>query len=272
MSVIWSGITEEGAVVPVQVTEEGKVVAVGDGPQGDYLPITGGNLTGDLTIGTDKIELNADGSADFASGNAKIGRLGNIDVYREGSSAASTLAVFRSDVGSVKNDVVVFKGDGSATFAGRVTQGDPLNGSVGGRWGTVISYGGNPSNNDARASVVLTAQSDSDANASAFQLTRNGAVPFIVTYSGAATFSNNKCGFTSDGELIFSSRGTRYKLFVSQGVCQAEEYTREMELKEKAEQFVADKRETKPSEPGVTADKRETKPSEPGVTPDNDNA
>ena len=27
MSVIWSGITEEGAIVPVQVTEEGKVVA-----------------------------------------------------------------------------------------------------------------------------------------------------------------------------------------------------------------------------------------------------
>ena len=59
MSVIWSGITEEGAVVPVQVTEEGKVVAVGDGPQGDYLPITGGNLTGDLTIDTDKITQDA---------------------------------------------------------------------------------------------------------------------------------------------------------------------------------------------------------------------
>ena len=80
MTVIWSGVTEEGAVVPVQVTAEGKVVAVGDGPQGDYLPTTGGNLTGDLTLGTDKITLDAaDGSATFT---------GNIDTYDYGSDAA----------------------------------------------------------------------------------------------------------------------------------------------------------------------------------------
>lgn len=49
MSIIWSGITEDGTIVPVQVTAEGKVVAVGDGPQGDYLPTSGGELTGPLT-------------------------------------------------------------------------------------------------------------------------------------------------------------------------------------------------------------------------------
>lgn len=64
MSVIWSGVTEEGAVVPVQVTDEGKVVAIGDGPQGDYLPITGGTLTGDLNV-ADGISLKTDGSAEF---------------------------------------------------------------------------------------------------------------------------------------------------------------------------------------------------------------
>lgn len=49
MSIIWSGITEDGTIVPVQVTAEGKVVAVGDGPQGEYLPTSGGQLTGPLT-------------------------------------------------------------------------------------------------------------------------------------------------------------------------------------------------------------------------------
>ena len=78
-------------------------------------------------------------------------------------------------------------------------------------------------------------------------------------YSGSAVFAGGACGFTSTGELFFTSRGTRYKLFVSQGLVQAEEYTRQMELKEKGEQFVADNRETKPS-------------TQAEVSMDNDNA
>ena len=76
MSVIWSGITEEGAVVPVQVTEEGKVVAVGDGPEGDYVKKTGDNMTGDLTLGTDKITLNADGGEVAANTALLQGHIG----------------------------------------------------------------------------------------------------------------------------------------------------------------------------------------------------
>ena len=69
MSVIWSGVTEQGAVVPVQVTAEGKVVAVSSVPSGNYLQLTGGNLTGDLTLGTNpsapNITLGASGSFNF---------------------------------------------------------------------------------------------------------------------------------------------------------------------------------------------------------------
>jgi len=74
MSVIWSGITEEGAVVPVQVEESGKVVAQGypgekgdkgdpgeegpKGPPGEYskgddVELNNAYFTGDVGIGTD---------------------------------------------------------------------------------------------------------------------------------------------------------------------------------------------------------------------------
>ena len=191
MTVIWSGVTEEGAVVPVQVTAEGKVVAVGDGPQGDYLPTTGGNLTGDLTLGTDKITLDAaDGSATFT---------GNIDTYDYGSDAADQGA-------RVGNGVLYLK------------------------------------RADATASEV-------------FRIVTGRSTKRVIIFSdGGATFGNGSCGFTSVGEIFFTSRGTRYKLFVSNGMVQAEEYTRQMELKEKGEQFIADKRETKPSQPEATTD------------------
>lgn len=130
MSVIWSGVTEEGAVVPVQVTDEGKVVAVGDGPQGDYLPTSGGNLTGDLTLGTDKITLSVDGSATFASttlvslsGNppqngdtgGSLNASGQLFLTTPNLSDAALQV--RSGDSTARAEI---KGDGSAEFAGAV--------------------------------------------------------------------------------------------------------------------------------------------------------
>jgi len=119
MSVIWSGVTEEGAVVPVQVTAEGKVVAVGDGPQGDYLPTSGGNLTGDLTLGTDKITLSAtDGSAQFAGevrvGNSKVKLQNNsdrLDILAQSATGSAELGATLT----VSQNVVVI---GSSTSTG----------------------------------------------------------------------------------------------------------------------------------------------------------
>jgi len=272
MSVIWSGITEEGAVVPVQVTEEGKVVAVGDGPQGDYLPITGGNLTGDLTIGTDKIELTADGSAEFAGpigigttgtpsndleirntadaaiGLSKTGHgqgilqrsTGGVDIYSlsTGSQANQSFSFYSGPDEASATKTVHIEGDGSVEFAGDVQVGS-------GSQQAIINNNG---------SIEIDT-----ANSEALTISTNGSTNCKIDKTGSATFAGGKCGFTADGEIFFTSRGTRYKLFVSQGLVQAEEYTRQMELKEKAEQLIADKRETKPS----TQDE---------VTPDNDNA
>lgn len=55
----------DSQVYPVACNTSGELLVAGDGT--DYLPLTGGNLTGDLTLGTDKITLEA------ANGHAKFG-------------------------------------------------------------------------------------------------------------------------------------------------------------------------------------------------------
>ncbi len=49
MSVIWSGITEQGAIVPVQVDDSGKVVSTA-AATGDYVLKTGDTMTGPLVL------------------------------------------------------------------------------------------------------------------------------------------------------------------------------------------------------------------------------
>ena len=268
MSVIWSGVTEEGAVVPVQVDETGKVIATAAVPGGDYVKKTGDNMTGDLTLGTDKIELNVDGSASFAgvvtagSSTTDVGTsifYGNRtqsalyaknygsgqSLLLEGASAAPVFQI--DDSNGFNNESVVIKGDGSATFAGRIFGADAVVGSK--------DYTG-PYSYVGPTEIALNLNQSSPV--------------FKVTNDGSAEFVSGKCGFTFSGELFFTSRGARYKLVVQDQLCIAEPYTRQMELKEKAEQFIADKRETKPSDP----DSDPSDPSSPqgGVTMDIDNS
>jgi len=272
MSVIWSGITEAGAVVPVQVTDEGKVVAVGDGPQGDYLPITGGNLTGDLevdgsiTAAGGFIELRSAGtirSKAALSGDTHFIDVGTqsdavyINSTSTGSATSKPLNFYVKESGTTTTHT--FATDGSVEFGGSITaDGNVISGSLnaGGGGGNYFSKGEVASYSGFSSSYLWRGW---DASGSSNVLTSS------ISADGSAEFAGGKCGFTSEGELFFTSRGTRYKLFVSQGICQVEEYTRQMELKEKAEQFIADKRETKPSEP-------QPQPPQPEVTPDNDNA
>ena len=55
--------------------------------------------------------------------------------------------------------------------------------------------------------------------------------------NGSITAAANKCGFTSSGELFFTSRNQRWKCVVQGGNVMAEEYTRATELREKSEQL-----------------------------------
>ncbi len=100
-----------------------------------YVKISGDNMTGDLTLGTDKITLDAGtGSAEFAAGvgfggqaltgsmtaeGARITENGVIQLRRDGSTV-ECISVFGNGSSSGEKNVAIFN-DGSATFAGDVT-------------------------------------------------------------------------------------------------------------------------------------------------------
>jgi len=142
---IWNGLTSDGAVVPIQVDDEGRVVAVGSGPDsplvvdGDYL------RPRDATkgLGTANIDLDADGSAnfagriDFGSGFIKDGVVSNggielssgtFRVRQDGGNVC--IAVF-SGGDQPSNVVASISGNGSADFAGRVNLSSDSNTSNG---------------------------------------------------------------------------------------------------------------------------------------------
>lgn len=55
MSVIWSGITEQGAIVPVQVDETGRVVAAAS-TSDEFVKKSGDTMTGPLVLPSDPVE------------------------------------------------------------------------------------------------------------------------------------------------------------------------------------------------------------------------
>ena len=268
MSIIWSGLTEEGVIVPVQVTAEGKVVAVGDGPEGEYLKLTGGNLTGDLTV-NEQITLATDGTATLSSiqSGDSSGR-GRLLVDAPGNSAQRGRLILETnaDCPNAAECFQVFQGvteksrisaDGRATFAGGLTELNS-NGSV--QFGDITKYG-----MYVFDQCQMYVAGPSTAAYRVYCNETGGNETARISGNGSAFFANDKCGFTSNGEIYFMSRNTRYKIVVSNGICQAEEYPVARQIKEKAEQLIAEKRETKPSDPD---------PSDPQgeVTTDNDNA
>ncbi len=76
MSVLWSGLTEQGAIVPVQVDETGKVVATASVPD-EYVLRSGDTMTGPLVLPgdpTQKLEAATKGYVDSAGGGLGVAR------------------------------------------------------------------------------------------------------------------------------------------------------------------------------------------------------
>ena len=101
---------------------------------GFFVKVAGDNMTGNLTLGTDKITLNAtDGSASFAavvncggldkdsetSGGVQLGSTGIVNIQRVNGADNSVFQVF-----SGVNQNVLIKAEGSASFAGSITGAD----------------------------------------------------------------------------------------------------------------------------------------------------
>ena len=141
----------DSQVYPVACNDKGEILLDNPINPADYVSVTGDNMTGDLTLGTDKITLDATaGSAEFA-GNVTGG--GYFYTTGDGSyvvidrtnttNVAEALANFTSDRGSfsITADGGVtstgnFNTDGGATFAG-----DVIIGSRNKKWMIVESNG-----------------------------------------------------------------------------------------------------------------------------------
>jgi hypothetical protein len=100
-----------------------QAIASGSAVDGEYLKLTGGNLTGDLTLGTDKITLDAsNGSAVFES---SVNGSAFYSLEPTGTSALAKLSWFHFYLADSAGDKTVeIKNDGSITAAGDVKVGN----------------------------------------------------------------------------------------------------------------------------------------------------
>ena len=112
-----------------------------------YVNITGDNMTGNLTIASDKVQLKTDGSAEFAGGAFEINTLGQSNWLVNSNSATARLVAIGNTNNSVNHGKHLFTptkyyigpdvnesgtganiefsvNDGSAEFAGTVLVGD----------------------------------------------------------------------------------------------------------------------------------------------------
>ena len=215
MSVIWSGVTEEGAVVPVQVTAEGKVVAVGDGPEGDYLKVTGGNLTGDLTLGTDQITLDAaDGSATF-SGPVKSVNGATVTLLTDSKNSyfdSTSGIVFRTNgttpAAAVYPNGDLFVGGGSSLVAADPSGNVELNANGSASFaGTVQVTDGIGTIELNKAGLIRADRTSTTAGL--FQGQLNGTPTSSIKADGSATFA---------GDVVIGSRGEKWLIRESNGV------------------------------------------------------
>ena len=241
--VLWQGLTEGGTAVPVQVTEAGRVVAEGQqgpegppgeqgpqGPQGEYGPgddVDLGSITaaGVVDIG-DNNSSNTLSYGLFARNN-NSGVSGASIIARNWFNTPSQAALF---TGFDKNGTATasISADGSASFAENVVV---PNSAAADRCAIT----------DLGMNVV---RSTADSGKKVWSALGGGNETSVINSDGSASFASNKCGFTDAGEVFFTSRGTRYKLEVAGGLCNAIPYTREMQLRERVE----DKRKPRPTD------------------------
>ena len=220
------GVTEDGTTVPVQVTEDGKLVVHQDGSFEPGDDIEAGNITatGSITAAGDLVLGEPDGSS--GSSVKLYGAIGSIAAYYQTTGTNNAIVEGFSDVGSTKNQVFKVSTDGLITTLGNVQVGE----------GPQVSLGSNGAILNTGRIFAATELSEDGSTPGLSVGANNGALIYtngnIVT-RGDALFANRKCGFTSEGDLVFTSRGDRFRIVVQQGICYADPYPVSLELKEK---------------------------------------
>ena len=253
--VLWQGLTEGGTAVPVQVTEAGKVVAEGQegkegpigpigppGPQGEYGPgddVDLGTITAEGDITTEDAFYNG---VTLSSDNSRGVRPSVfINGYNSSSTSNSDLA-FRLRIWDELTPPGVGRDMITMDYGGSIIAGGPITTSTGN-----VAINPNPTTPGCTlhegGQLYLSRVPD---NSTAIYIYKTGEIePAIrLNNNGEITAAGNKAGFTANGELYFTSRGTRYKLEVAGGLCNAVPFTREMELRERVE----NKRKPRPTD------------------------
>ena len=196
-SSIWYGYTGGGLLIgPGDATEDATIILKPDGSS-----VFNGKL---------KVEVSGDYAqiARVNSGTEKscvyAQHLDEGDVFEGASGSGITSSI---------------NADGSATFKGTLTVGD----------------GSESINLKADGSATFSKSVSADSLSTNTGFITNAVVSNDINVIGSGSFATNACGFTDQGELYFTSRGERWRMFVQNGTCFAEPYTREIELREKLE-------------------------------------
>ena len=234
---------EDSSVVPVACNSRGELLVEGS-EGGEYLPLTGGDLTGPLT---------STSSATFASFvesdlfSVSRSAVANKDSYVSKLSVADTGKHFKAvDTGS--NPVAAINSDGSADFAAQVVVGDHTS-STGGiqlrEVGSMAIRRDSPSG----SGVLTVYKGGTDSADATVAITNDGNATFtgIVSIdrpvagtpaSGWSCFNGQNNGTTTssikaDGSAVFSgdvvvgSRGKQWMIVESNGLAHLVEQTRE---------------------------------------------
>jgi hypothetical protein len=231
---------EDSSVVPVACNSKGELLLEEpiEGPQGpqgpqgpkgddgadgaDGDPFTG-NFSGDVNFDGEATFAGDVSQPDFDYGVTNLGAFqigaGGLFMQKSSSDESTAIGIYNGTT-ELTLDI---KGNGSATFGGSVGVGEGnLPGVDGNTLGTFISsqgrvYATTYSRESVWEGYTLTGRSPTSQ----------------INADGSATFADGKAGFNSAGELIFFSRGQRYKAVVQNGNMMADEYPIAQEIKEK---------------------------------------
>ena len=216
---------EDSSVVPVACNAKGELLL--EEPtlaSDDYVAVTGDNMTGDLTLGRDKITLDAtDGNATFASGGRFNAYLispyiisstasGNATYVGKNATADTDEIQYVSGVGinigtnllSEDSTNIKLSTNGAASFAGDVIIGNNPTGSITTSGIRAANYG------------ALLARAD---NTNVFAGYQNG-----VTTPTSSIRSTGEAFFA--GDVIVSSRYKQWMLVEQNGLCHMVEQMR----------------------------------------------
>ena len=224
------GVTEDGVSVPVQVTEDGKLVVLNSGIQpGQDIDVGDINASGLVDVGDPFGPDTANGCELSPSGGVFTQAVdGNRIAFSAYDQATEKFKVtHKGDITSA----------GRITAAGDIDLGDQKyqGAGNGGMYlgqqnagGILVIYKSSDSGGAGDNNAFLRGLSGSSNTAGKTEKVR-------IAADGSADFAGNKCGFTSEGDLVFTSRGDRFRIVVQQGICYADPFPLKKQISEKLE-------------------------------------